>query len=82
MKATGSLLLAIVIPTMAARTALAVTVTIGVLRRAMSITVTTCTSSVVSWIHPTTAVARTGLVFAVSKNKAELVSAFDLFDLF
>lgn len=82
MKETGSLLLAIVIPAMAAWTTLAVSVALGVLHRAMAITVTTCTSTVVTCFHPTTTIARTGLVFAVSKNKAELVSAFDLFDLF
>ena len=82
MKATGSLLLAIVIPAMAAWATLAVTVTIGVLHRTMTMTVTAWTSAVVTCLHPTTTVARAGLVFAVSKNKAELVSAFDLFDLF
>ena len=82
MKETGSRLLAIVVPTVAACTALAVTVTLGVLHRTMAIAVSPCTSSVVTRIHPTITVARSGLVFAVSKNKAELVSAFDLFDLF
>ena len=82
MMATGSLLLAIVIPTMAACTTLAVAVTVGVLHRTMSMAVTAWASTVVTRVHPTTAIARAGLVFAVSKNKAELVSAFDLFDLF
>ena len=77
MKETGSLLLAVVIPTMAAWATLAVTVTLGVLHRTMAMTVASYSSTVVAWIHPTTAVARAGLVFAVSKNKAELVSEIE-----
>ena len=77
MKETGSLLLAIVILKEAACSTLAVTVTIGVLRRSLTNTVASWTSTVVTYIHPAAAFARSGLVFAVSKNKAELVSAFD-----